>query len=220
MGDVSMELCGGTHADNTAKLGLFRIVSETSVAAGVRRIEAVTGSGVLDLLDSYHNDLVQAAQTMKANGPEDVVRRAEQLQTELKGLQRELQTVRAQQAADKVRELFNTAQDCKGLQLVSAVLPDVGGDELKTLCDSCKNFAPEKAVVLLAGVSEEKQSVTFVCYCTKGAVAAGANAGTVVRKVAEICGGKGGGKPDMAMAGGKDISKVEQAMAALPSILE
>ncbi len=219
MGEVSMELCGGTHADNTAKVGLFRIVSEISVAAGVRRIEAVTGSGVLALLGSYHNDLVQAAQTLKANGPEDVVRRAEQLQTELKELQRELQTVRAQQAAQTVRELFNTAQDCGGVQLVSAVLPNVGGNELKALCDSCKDFAPEKAVVVLAGVSKEKQSVTFVCYCTKGAVAAGANAGAVVRQVAEICGGKGGGKPDMAMAGGKDISKVEEAMAALPSIL-
>ncbi|MBO5928468.1 MAG: alanine--tRNA ligase, partial [Clostridia bacterium] len=220
MGDVSMELCGGTHADNTAKIGLFRILSETSVAAGVRRIEAVTGSGVLELLSSYREELLKAAETMKANGPDDVARRATQLQTELKDCQRELQTLRAGQAANRVKELFAGAVDVGGIQLVSARLQNVDGNELKTLCDSCKDFAPEKAVVVLAGVSEEKQNVTFVCYCTKGAVAAGANAGNVVRQVAAICGGKGGGKPDMAMAGGKDIAKVAEALAALPSILK
>ncbi len=219
MGNVSMELCGGTHADNTAKVGLFRIISETSVAAGVRRIEAVTGNGVLALLNGYRDELVKAAETMKANGPDDVARRAAQLQTELKDCQRELQTVRAGQAANQVKELFNTAIDCNGIQLVSAVLKNVGGDELKTLCDSSKDFAPEKAVVVLAGVFEEKGTVTFVCYCTKGAVAAGVNAGNIVRQVATVCGGKGGGKPDMAMAGGKDISKVTEALAILPSII-
>ncbi len=219
MGDVSMELCGGTHADNTSKVGLFRILSETSVAAGVRRIEAVTGNGVLALLNGYRDELLKAAETIKANGPDDVARRAAQLQTELKDCQRELQTVRAGQAANQVKELFNTAVDCNGIQLVSAVLENVGGDELKTLCDSSKDFAPEKAVVVLAGVSEEKGTVTFVCYCTKGAVAAGANAGNIVRQVATVCGGKGGGKPDMAMAGGKDISKVTEALATLPSII-
>lgn len=220
MGDVSMELCGGTHADNTSKVGLFRILSETSVAAGVRRIEAVTGNGVLGLLNTYRDELLKAAETMKANGPDDVARRAAQLQTELKDCQRELQTVRAGQAANQVKELFNNAVECNGIQLVSAVLKNVGGDELKTLCDSSKDFAPEKAIVVLAGVSEEKGTVTFVCYCTKGAVAAGANAGNIVRQVATVCGGKGGGKPDMAMAGGKDISKVNEALANLPSIIE
>lgn len=219
MGDVSMELCGGTHADNTSKVGLFRILSETSVAAGVRRIEAVTGNGVLGLLNTYRDELLKAAETMKANGPDDVARRAAQLQAELKDCQRELQTVRAGQAANQVKELFNNAVDCNGIQLVSAVLKNVGGDELKTLCDSSKDFAPEKAIVVLAGVSEEKGTVTFVCYCTKGAVAAGANAGNIVRQVATVCGGKGGGKPDMAMAGGKDISKVNEALASLPSII-
>ena len=219
MGDVSMELCGGTHADNTSKVGLFRILSETSVAAGVRRIEAVTGNGVLGLLNTYRDELLKAAETMKANGPDDVARRAAQLQTELKDCQRELQTVRAGQAANQVKELFNNAVECNGIQLVSAVLKNVGGDELKTLCDSSKDFAPEKAIVVLAGVSEEKGTVTFVCYCTKGAVAAGANAGNIVRQVATVCGGKGGGKPDMAMAGGKDISKVNEALANLPSII-
>ncbi len=219
MGDVSVELCGGTHADNTAKLGLFHIVSEASVAAGVRRIEAVTGAAVLELLNGYHKSMVEAADTMKAAGPEDIGRRAAQLIGELKDAQRELQTIRQQQAAQKMGDLFENAQEVGGLQLITAVIPEAGGDELRSLCDRCKDRGIEKAVVVLAGTSSEKQSVTFACYCAPGAVAAGANAGAIVREVASVCGGKGGGKPDMAMAGGKDLSKVDEAMASIPHIL-
>lgn len=219
MGDVSVELCGGTHADNTSKLGLFHIVSEASVAAGVRRIEAVTGGAVLDLLHNYHNTMIEAAGAMKASGPDDLVRRSEQLIGELKEAQRELQTVREQQAAQKVGDLFENAKDVGGIQLITAVLPDAAGDELRSLCDRCKDRGFDKAVMVLAGTSAEKQSVTFACYCTPGAVAAGANAGAIVRQVAAVCGGKGGGKPDMAMAGGKDLVKVEEAMNSIPEFL-
>ena len=212
MGDVSMELCGGTHADNTAKLGLFRIVAETSVAAGVRRIEAVTGEGVLALLNGYYNELARAAEALKANGADDVVRRAAQLMGEWKDAQREIQTMRSQQAAQKAGDLFSDAVDCGGVQLVTALLPETDGNELRELCDRCKDRAPEKAVVVLAGTSQEKGSVTFVCWCTKDAVAAGANAGSIVREVATLCGGKGGGKPDMAMAGGKDAAAAPDAL--------
>ena len=220
MGDVSVELCGGTHADNTSKLGLFHIVSESSVAAGVRRIEAVTGAAVLNLLHHYHNNMVEAAAAMKAAGPEDLVRRSEQLLGELKDAQRELQTVREQQAAATVGDLFENAKDVGGIQLITAVLPEMAGDELRTLCGRCKDRGLDKAVMVLAGTSAEKQSVTFACYCTPGAVAAGANAGAIVRQVAAICGGKGGGKPDMAMAGGKDLSKVAEAMDSIPEFLK
>ncbi len=219
MGDVSVELCGGTHADNTSKLGLFHIVSEASVAAGVRRIEAVTGAAVLDLLHNYHSNMVEAAGAMKASGPDDLVRRAEQLLGELKEAQRELQTVRQQQAAQTVGDLFENAKDVGGIQLITAVLPDTAGDELRSLCDRCKDRGLDKAVMVVAGTSAEKQSVTFACYCTPGAVAAGANAGAIVRQVAAICGGKGGGKPDMAMAGGKDLARVEDAMNRIPEFL-
>ncbi|MBQ9965065.1 MAG: alanine--tRNA ligase [Clostridia bacterium] len=219
MGDVSVELCGGTHADNTAKLGLFRIVSETSVAAGVRRIEAVTGAAVLELLNSYYRNMVETADAMKAAGPDDIGRRAAQLMTELKEAQRELQTMRQQQAAQKMGDLFENAQEVNGVQLITAVLPETSGDELRSLCDRCKDRGLDKAVVVLAGTSAEKQNVTFACYCTPNAVANGANAGQIVRRVAEICGGKGGGKPDMAMAGGKDLSKVDEAIRMVPEFL-
>ncbi|MBR2405704.1 MAG: alanine--tRNA ligase [Clostridia bacterium] len=219
MGDVSMELCGGTHADNTAKLGLFRIVAETSVAAGVRRIEAVTGTGVLELLNSYYGDLCRASEAMKANGADDVVRRATQLVNECKEAQREVQTLRSQQAAQKAGDLFADAVDCGAVKLVTAVLPETDGGELRELCDRCKDRAPESAVVVLAGTSQEKGSVTFVCWCTQQAVAAGANAGAIVREVAALCGGKGGGKPDMAMAGGKDVSAVPAALEKVAAIV-
>ncbi len=219
MGDVSMELCGGTHADNTAKLGLFHIVAETSVAAGVRRIEAVTGDGVLALLKNYHAELSRAAEVMKANGAEDVVRRSAQLVGEWRDAQREIQTLRSQQAAQKAGDLFADAVDCGGVKLVTAVLPETEGGDLRELCDRCKDRAPEKAVVVLAGTSQEKQSVTFLCWCTAGAVSEGANAGAIVREIAALCGGKGGGKPDMAMAGGKDLSAVPAAMEQASAIV-
>ncbi|MBP3434751.1 MAG: alanine--tRNA ligase [Clostridia bacterium] len=219
MGDVSMELCGGTHADNTAKLGLFHILTETSVAAGVRRIEAVTGDGVLALLNSYYAELSRAADVMKANGADDVVRRSAQLVAEWKDTQREVQTMRSQQAAQKAGDLFADAVDCGSVKLVTAVLPETEGGDLRELCDRCKDRAPEKAIVVLAGTSQEKQSVTFLCWCTAGAVAAGANAGAIVREIAALCGGKGGGKPDMAMAGGKDLSAVPAAMEKVAAIV-
>lgn len=219
MGDVSMELCGGTHADNTAKLGLFHILAETSVAAGVRRIEAVTGAEVLALLNTYHSELSCASDVMKANGVDDVSRRAAQLVSEWKDAQREVQTMRSQQAAQKAGDLFADAVDCGAVKLVTAVLPETDGGELRELCDRCKDRAPEKAVVVLAGTAQEKGAVTFVCWCTKEAVAAGANAGAIVREVAALCGGKGGGKPDMAMAGGKDLSAVPNAMQQVAAIV-
>ncbi len=220
MGDVSIELCGGTHADNTAKLGLFHILSETSVAAGVRRIEAFTGAQVKRLLDKYYDEMTAAAATMKANGPDDLIRRAGQLLTELKDTQKELQTMKNQQAASQMGDLLQQAVDCGGVQLVTAVFDGMEGGDLRALCDRCRDRNMDKTVVVLAGTCAEKGSVSFACYCTDGAVKSGANAGTIVREVATLCGGKGGGRPDMAMAGGKEIEKTAEAMAAVSDILK
>ncbi|MBQ6830245.1 MAG: alanine--tRNA ligase [Clostridia bacterium] len=219
MGDVSIELCGGTHTDNTAKLGLFHIVSESSVAAGVRRIEAVTGAGVLELLNQYYAEMTAAAATMKANGPDDIGRRAAQLLGELKDTQKELQTIKNQQAGAQMGELLEKAQDCHGVQLVTAVFDGMEGGDLRALCDRCRDRHMDKAVIVLAGTNAEKQNVSFACYCTDGAIKAGANAGAIVREVAALCGGKGGGRPDMAMAGGKDLDKTADAMNKVPEIV-
>ena len=219
-GDVSIEFCGGTHVTNTAELGLFHIVNESSVAAGVRRIEAVTGGNLLALLHEYHALMVQAADAMKANGPEDIVRRAAQLAAELKTAQHDLDNAKAKLASLKVEGLFSGAKTVQGIQVVSAAFTGTGGDAVRAMCDRCKEMPRDDIVVVLAGMKEDVGTVSFGCYCAPGAVKKGAHAGNIVREVAKICGGNGGGRPDMAMAGGKDLTKVDIAINAVDDILE
>ena len=218
MGDVSMELCGGTHVDNTSKLGLFHILSESSVASGVRRIEAVTGGNVVDWIRGHQALLAETAETLKAGQQEEVPEKAAQLTAELKAVQKELEALKAGIAAQKVEELLKTATEVEGLQIVSASFPGTGGDAVRGMCDRARDAATPDTVVVLAGIQEDKGSVSFGCYCGPEAVRRGVKAGDVVREVAKICGGKGGGRPDIAMAGGRDLSKVDEAVKAAASI--
>ena len=218
VGNVSMEFCGGTHVDNTSKLGLFRIVSESSVAAGVRRIEAVTGGGVLQLLNDYHSIMAQAAEAMKIGNVEDIGRRAAQLTAELKAVQKELEAAKDKLASQKIEGLFSDAKVVAGIKVIAAAFTGTGGDAVRAMCDRCRDF-PGDIVVVLAGIQEDAGSVSFACYCAPGAVKMGAHAGNIVRQVAQICGGKGGGRPDMAMAGGKDLTKVDDAINSVDEIL-
>ena len=218
MGDVSMELCGGTHVDNTSKLGLFHILSESSVASGVRRIEAVTGGNVVDWIRGHQALLAETAETLKAGQQEEVPEKAAQLTAELKAVQKELEALKAGIAAQKVAELLKTATEVEGLRIVSASFPGTGGDAVRGMCDRARDAATPDTVVVLAGIQEDKGSVSFGCYCGPEAVRRGVKAGDVVREVAKICGGKGGGRPDIAMAGGRDLSKVDEAVKAAASI--
>ena len=218
MGDVSMELCGGTHVDNTSKLGLFHILSESSVASGVRRIEAVTGGNVVDWIRGHQALLAETAETLKAGQQEEVPEKAAQLTAELKAVQKELEALKAGIAAQKVEELLKTATEVEGLRIVSASFPGTGGDAVRGMCDRARDAATPDTVVVLAGIQEDKGSVSFGCYCGPEAVRRGVKAGDVVREVAKICGGKGGGRPDIAMAGGRDLSKVDEAVKAAASI--
>ena len=218
MGDVSMELCGGTHVDNTSKLGLFHILSESSVASGVRRIEAVTGGNVVDWIRGHQALLAETAETLKAGQQEEVPEKAVQLTAELKAVQKELEALKAGIAAQKVEELLKTATEVEGLRIVSASFPGTGGDAVRGMCDRARDAATPDTVVVLAGIQEDKGSVSFGCYCGPEAVRRGVKAGDVVREVAKICGGKGGGRPDIAMAGGRDLSKVDEAVKAAASI--
>ena len=217
---VSTELCGGTHVDNTAKLGLFRILSESSVAAGVRRIEAVTGGNVLALIDEYRALLTQAADALKVGSYDEVPRRAVQLGNELKESQRELQTMKSKAAAGKVEGLFSNAKEVEGVKVIAAAFTGTGSDAVRAMCDRCRDANIPSLVAVLAGIMEDAGSVSFACYCSPDAVAKGAHAGNIVREVAKICGGKGGGRPDSAMAGGKDLTKVDDAINAVDDILE
>ncbi len=211
----SLELCGGTHVENTAEIGLFKIMSESSVASGVRRIEAVTGSHTGALMDKYKQMLDSAAAALKVNKVEDVANRIKTLQAELKECQQKLDKLEAQNAGAKVRDMINGAVDCNGLKLVSGIV-SVASDALRTMCDEIKNW-DENAVAVVASVFDGK--LTFCVGCGPLAVKKGAHAGNLVRNVAAVADGKGGGKPDSAMAGAKEIDKAQDAINAAKQLL-
>lgn len=218
-GDYSIELCGGTHVTNTAQLGLFKIVSESSVAAGVRRIQAVTGQGVLDYLNRNLDIVNRTAQVLKANNVSEVERRARQLTDDLKAAQKENEQLHSEAAAAKAQSLLSGAKQVGGISLITAVLPEnTDANTLRSMCDTAKNSG-DNVVAVLASVQSEKGTISFAAACAKGATASGAHAGNIVREVAKVAGGSGGGKPDAAMAGGKDVTKLDEAMAAVESVV-
>ena len=217
MGSKSIELCGGTHVDNTSKIGLFKIVSETSVAAGVRRIEAVTGRGVLDLLADKDALLHDVARELKVPNANDVAKKASALQGELSAAKREIEALNAKLAGGKLDAVLANAVDVKGAMLVAARADGMNIDMARTLCDDIK-AKHENAVVVLAVCDGDK--FNFVAGAGKNAVAAGAHAGKLVGAVAAVTGGKGGGRPDNAMAGGRDVDKVDEALASAKATLE
>lgn len=215
-GDFSTELCGGTHVDNTAKIGLFKIRQEGSVAAGVRRIEAVTGHGVLKMVEDAMNMIAQTAITLKISNPREIVAGAERVAGELKEQSRKIQELSDKIAATQIDSLMANSQLEKGVRIICAAMTDVTGDMIKEMCGKILDVAP-KAVIVLAGINEGK--VTFGCACGKEAREKGANAGKIVKAVAQIAGGNGGGKPDLAMAGAKDPTKVDEAIMQAKSII-
>jgi len=216
MGDFSMEFCGGTHADNTAKLGLFKIISESSVAAGVRRIEGTTGLGVLELMKEKDLLIADTARELKANNPVDIAKRAAAVQGELKDAHRELEALNAKLASSKTADLMKNAVAVGAVKLVAAAMDGMTMDVVRTLCDDIK-ASNEDAVVVIALTADG--SLKFVTACGKAAVKAGAHAGNIAKQVAAITGGNGGGRPDNATAGGKDASKAAEALAAAQEIV-
>lgn len=212
----SIELCGGTHIDNTAKIGLFRIVSESSVAAGVRRIEAVTGKYVLELLDRYRLMTQNAARAFKIGNPDEIAFRANQVMAELKEKDKEIAALREQIAKLRLDGLFDNAETVEGIKIISASFTGTGADTIRAMCDRTKDTLPA-GVAVIAGINDGK--ITFAAACGKEAVAKGAHAGNLVREIAKIAGGSGGGRPDSAMAGGSDVTKVDEALAAVKDVL-
>ena len=216
MGEFSTEFCGGTHLDNTAGIGLFKIVSESSVAAGVRRIEAVTGRSVLDLIRDQQKLIGDTAAELKAQNPSDISKRAAQLQAETREMKREIESLNSKLASTKLTAILSSAVDVKGVSLVTAKLDDMQPDAARTLADEIKANDP-KSVAVLALVNADK--LNFIAVAGKDAVAAGAHAGKLVGAVAAVTGGRGGGRPDNAMAGGNDKSKIDEALATAAEIL-
>ncbi len=217
MGDFSTEFCGGTHVDNTAQIGLFKIVSESSVAAGVRRIEAVTGRGVLRLLAEKDNLIHATAKELKVNNPADIAIKAAQLQGELSVAHKEIDALNAKVAASQVSDLLAGAVSVGSVRLITTHIPGLAVDIARSMTDRMKDTCPDVVAVIAI---TDGESVKFLSCAGKDAVAAGAHAGKLVGAVAAITGGKGGGRPDSAMAGGRDTSKVAEALDTAKGTLE
>ena len=216
MGNFSTELCGGTHCNNTGKIGLFKIISESSVAAGVRRIEAVTGAGVLRLIAEKDALLSQTASELKVQNVSDLPKKATAIQEELREAKREIDTLNSKLASTKLNDILANAKTVKATKLIAARVDDMQADAARTLADDIKAKYAD-SVVILAVVAGDK--LNFVAGAGKDAIAAGAHAGKLVGAIAAICGGKGGGRPDGAMAGGKDIGSVDKALAEAETVL-
>jgi alanyl-tRNA synthetase len=215
MGSFSTELCGGTHMDNTGKIGLFKITSESSVAAGVRRIEGVTGTGVLSLIKEKEELINATASQLKLNNVSELATRAAQLQSELKSAKSEIEALQAKMARLKKDEILKSAQDVHGVSVLSAKTEGLTLDAVRGLCDDIRQ-ENQNSVIIVAAVLDGK--LNFVCSCGKEALKKGANAGKIIREVAAICNGGGGGRPDNATAGGKDLSKIDAALKSTPEI--
>ncbi|MBQ2686298.1 MAG: alanine--tRNA ligase, partial [Clostridia bacterium] len=217
MGDFSTELCGGTHVDNTSKVGLFKIITETSVAAGVRRIEGTTGLGVLKMLEEKDALISTSAQEMKLQNPADLAKRSASLMGELKDAKSEIASLEAKIANVALSSLKNSGKDVKGMNLIVSKVEGVSLDAVRAFTDDLR-ASDSKSIVIIALVDGAR--LNFVASCGKDAVSSGAMAGKIVKEVATICNGGGGGRPDSATAGGKDVSKLPEALEKAYSIVE
>ena len=217
MGNFSTELCGGTHCDNTAKIGLFRIISESSVAAGVRRIEGVTGLGILEMLDEKETAINNTSKALKVQSAADMPAKAAALFSEIAALRKEIDSLNAKVAGNRLSELMAEARDVKGIKLISRDLGSMGMDSARSLCDMIKDKYPSAVAVFAIS---DGDNFNFVSAAGKDAVAAGAHAGRLVGAVAAVTGGRGGGRPDSASAGGKEKEKTEEALRTAEAVLD
>ena len=216
VGDFSREFCGGTHLTNSSRAGLFKIISESSVAAGVRRIEATTGLGVLRLIEETDSLISDTAKELKASIKSELPKRASSLQSELKNAKKEIDTLNGRLASLRSESLRNNAKDVGGLRVIAFELKDATPDMPRSICDEFKASDP-LSVVVIATVNGDK--LTFAASCGKEAVARGAHAGNILKKLSAVVGGGGGGRPDSASSGGKNIEKLGEALGIIPEIV-
>ena len=206
---VSIEFCGGTHVPNTANIGLFKLISESSVASGVRRIEAVTGRGVLALIEQHHDQIVKAAEALKAANPLDLAARARQAMQDIKALEKERDALQSEIANMRSKAILESAVEVKGVKVATAMLRNIKPDVLRKMADEIKANRDD-IIIVLAGIDGEKANLAVAC--GKEALAKGAHAGKIAGRVAALTGGKGGGRPDSAMAGIGDKYKIDEAL--------
>jgi alanyl-tRNA synthetase len=212
MGGYSIELCGGTHLDNTAKVGPFRIVSESSVAAGVRRIEAITGKAFVAEAAKTRDMIGAACAAVKVKNPGDLADKLNAQLEEIKALKKEIEQFKAKEASGAVDQLLSSAKSVGAVKVLTAKLNGADAGKLRQTGDVLRD-KDASVVAVLASLNGDKLS--FLAVCGKDAVKAGIKAGDIVKHVCTLCGGSGGGKPDSAMGGGKDASKMDEALASV-----
>ena len=212
MGGYSVELCGGTHLDNTAKVGPFRIVSEASVASGVRRIEAITGVAFLEDAAKTRERVANVCATVKVKNPAELEDKLNAQMEEIKALKKEIEQYKAKEAAGAVDQMLASAAQVGAVKILTVKLPGADANKLRQMGDVLRD-KDASVVAVLASAAGDK--VTFLAVCGKDAVKAGVKAGDIVKHVCTVCGGSGGGKPDSAMGGGKDATKMDEALASV-----
>ena len=216
MGDYSIEFCGGTHLKNTANVGLFKLISEGGVAAGTRRIEAVTGMGVMEYIRSKDALIEKTAVALKANNASEIDKKAEQLSLEAKELRRQIEAMNAKMATGKLDEVLKNKLEIKGVTLICGRVDGLSANDLRTLSDDIK--AKTAGAVVVLGANTEGR-ITFLASAAKEAVQKGVHAGMIIKEITAIAGGSGGGKPDMAQGAGKDVSKIDDAVKEAKAVM-
>ena len=216
MGDFSTELCGGTHVSNTGVISAFKIISETGVAAGVRRIEAITSDAVFSYYDQIEEELEKAASIVKAK-PANLLERLEHLMSEMKALQSENESLKSKLAQDALGDVMDQIVEVKGVKLLATSVKDVDMNKLRDLGDQLKEKIGEGVVVIAA---DNGGKVNLIAMATDEAMKAGAHAGNLIRGIAKLVGGGGGGRPNMAQAGGKNPAGIPEALAQAAKVLE
>ena len=216
VGDYSVEFCGGTHLANSAQCGLFKIVSEGGVAAGVRRIEAVTGKGVLEYIKNNDALIANTAAALKTNQIHEIDKRAESVMTQSRELEKQIDDFKQKMAAAKANNIMAGRKHIGDIQLFTAQVDGMGADEMKAMADKIKAEVPN-SVAVMGALTDGK--ITFVAMASKDAVKMGIHCGQIIKEITAIAGGRGGGKPDMAQGGGSDASKIDDALAKVDEIV-
>ncbi len=216
MGEYSVEFCGGTHLTNTAQVGLVKITSEGGVAAGVRRIEAVTGNGVLEYIANSDRLIANTALALKTNQIHEIDKRAESVMTQSRELEKQIDDFKQKMAAAKANNIMTGIKHIGDVQLLTAQVDGMGADEMKAMADKVKAEVPNSVAVM---ASNTDGKITFVAMASKDAVKMGIHCGMIIKDITAIAGGRGGGKPDMAQGGGTDANKIDDALAKVDEIV-
>jgi alanyl-tRNA synthetase len=216
VGDYSVEFCGGTHLTNSAQCGLFKILSEGGVAAGVRRIEAVTGRGVLEYINNSDALIASTAAALKTNQIHEIDKRAESVMAQSREFEKQIDSFKEKMAAAKANNIMTGVKHIGDINLLTAQVDGMGSDEMKAMADKIKAEV-ENSVAVMGALTDGK--ITFVAMASKDAVKMGVHCGQIIKEITAIAGGRGGGKPDMAQGGGTDAQKIDDALAKVDEII-